>query len=62
MNPGYQDNLIYLEKDMGVFSLVVSDRQENHPTLKKSIMSLMKFIRQIHLEKYLIFVDADVWQ
>jgi hypothetical protein len=62
VKPTFRENLIYLEKDTGIYTLVLTEREESHLAVKKAVHAMLKFFRMIHLEKYLIYVDADMWQ
>jgi hypothetical protein len=58
-----EEPIIYFEKNIGMYSILVSERtHEQEVSLKKSLQVLMKFMRQIHLEKYLIYVDFEMWE
>ena len=57
-----EDPLIYLERNVGIFSLVVSEStSEYQSSLKKALNMLAKMHRQIELEKYLIYTDDEMW-
>lgn len=55
--------IIYFEKNIGVYTLLISERtQEQQMLLKRAVRVLLKLMRQVHLEKYLVHVDFDMWE
>ncbi len=52
------DSFIYFERNVGVYSLLVSERtHETQTTLKRALQVLLRLMRQASLEKYLIYLD-----
>ena len=57
------ETLIYFEKNMGIRTLVISEQAgEAQAVLKKNLQFLIKMIRQITLERFLIHLDYQMWQ
>jgi len=58
-----QQSLIFLERNVGLYTIVVSERtSELQNGLKKALQLMIQFMRQMHLEKYLIYVDFEMWE
>lgn len=53
--------LLFVEKENGIRSLLLSQKtEESQSMLKKAVQVLLRLLRQIHLEKFLVMVDAEI--
>jgi hypothetical protein len=57
------DPIVYFEKNIGIYSLLVSERTHDaQATLKRTLQNLLRLMRQVNLEKYLVYLDFEMWE
>lgn len=55
--------IVICEKNAGIYALLVSERsRDQQQLLKRTLQTLLQILRQLNLEKYLIYVDFEMWE